>query len=246
MIIRCHDSLSIFHPQETIIEAGNRISQSSSAKIQTRLYPKKIISNGAISLHLKTCFRYSISRFQGFYATYKVSPCAGCGIGDSVCGKVHNCVSNCGRILSINYPLNYINNHRCQWLITAPQEYYVNVTIDDFDVPSTSLGSASTECIFDHVSFTDVATGHLIGRFCNAKKPPKYILSNWNKLLIEFNTDSSLSGRGFSLTYVSQKFELHPKLAQLMVPPKGACPENWSYFRGYCYNAFFEKESLQW
>ena len=212
-----------------------------------RLFPKKIVSNGPISLHLKTCLRFSISRFQGFYDKYKISSCPGCGVGDSVCGKVHNCVSNCGRIFSINYPLNYINNHRCQWLITAPQQYYVNVTVDDFDVPNThSIGASSADCIFDHISFTDVSTGFLIGRYCNAKRPPKYILSNWNKLLIEFNTDFSVSGRGFSLTYSLQKFQLNEKLAKQTIGPEGACPPNWSFFRGYCYNAFFEKESLQW
>lgn len=226
-----------------MIEGGVR---STSQLSKSRLYPKKIVSNGVISLNLKSCFRYSISRFQGFYAKYKVSECPGCGVGDAVCGKVHDCTNKCGRVFSINYPLNYTNNHRCQWLITAPQEYYINVTFEDFDVPNTSIGSSSGDCIFDHVSFTDVFTGHLIGRFCNAKKPPKYILSNWNKLLIEFNTDSSLSGRGFSLTYVSQTFQISKELAQQMVAPEGACPPNWSFFRGYCYNAFFEKESLQW
>ena len=226
-----------------MIEATAR---PSTQLAKQRLYPKKIISNGPISLHLKTCFRFSISRFQGFYAKYKISACPGCGIGDSVCGKVHKCVSNCGRIISINYPLNYINNHRCQWLIKAPQEYYVNITVEDFDVPNTSVGASSTDCIFDHISFTDVSTGQLIGRYCNAKRPPKYILSNWNELLIEFNTDSSISGRGFSLTYNSQRFELSEKLAKQMVAPEGACPSNWSFFRGYCYNAFIEKESLQW
>ncbi|XP_054166072.1 uncharacterized protein LOC128963584 [Oppia nitens] len=241
---KCYDSLSIYHPNETVIESHTR--PNSALSIKTRLYPKKIISNGAISLHLKTCFRFSISRFQGFYAKYKTSLCPGCGIGDSVCNKIYNCSENCGRILSINYPMNYTNNHRCQWLITAPQESYINVTIDDFDVPNTSIGTSTRDCIFDYISFTDVSTGQLIGKFCNIKKPPKHILSNWNKLLIEFNTDSTISGRGFSITYSAQKFELSDKLAQQMIGPLGACPTNWIYFRGYCYNAFFEKESLQW
>jgi hypothetical protein len=197
----------------------------TSQSLKQRLYPKKIISNGAISIHLKTCYRHSISRFQGFLATYKLSKCPGCGIGDSVCGKPHLCDSTCGRILSINYPLNYTNSHRCQWLITAPRGFYVNLTVEDFDVPSTSLGTASTsECAFDHVAFIDATTGTVLGRYCNTRKPPKYILSNWNQLLIDFYADSNVAGRGFSFTYVAQKFQLPSRLAPMMIAPKGACP----------------------
>ncbi|KAM7315318.1 uncharacterized protein ISCGN_005100 [Ixodes scapularis] len=36
-------------------------------------FPKEIISNGPMEIHLKTCFRYSLSRFSGFYATYKIT-----------------------------------------------------------------------------------------------------------------------------------------------------------------------------
>src|SRR5690606_10084807 len=81
---------------------------------------------------------------------------------------------------------------------------------------------------------------------CNANKPPKYILSNWNELLIEFSTDSSQTARGFKLRYQAQKYRLLEEAGPLLVPPPNACPLGWIYFRGYCYASFVESESLQW
>lgn len=59
----------------------------------------------------------------GFYANYRLvnNNCSGCGVGDPVCSETHQCDSECGMILSINYPLHYKNNHRCKWLITGKE-----------------------------------------------------------------------------------------------------------------------------
>ena len=92
--------------------------------------------------------------------------------------------STCGEIVSINYPLNYTNNHRCRWMIKAPSEHYVNLTIKDFDVPSGP--QTTTDCLFDHVTFIDGSNNNLIGRYCNSNRPPSYIVSSYNQLLIEF------------------------------------------------------------
>ncbi|RWS29722.1 relaxin receptor-like protein, partial [Leptotrombidium deliense] len=232
---KCQDTL--------LVNYGNKTVNITSNK----LFPKKIISEGSVTLQLQTCYRHSLSRFQGFNATYKFVTCPGCGVGDSSCPQVHTCQSSCGRIVSINYPLNYNNNHRCRWLITAPPEHYLNLTIDDFDVPS-AVGvtqQRTVSCMFDHVTFIDGTNGSLIGRYCNSNKPPKYILSSWNQLLIEFNTDSELAGRGFSFTYRSFKFRLPKELELLLESPSNACPKDWSYYNEHCYRAVFDK-ALQW
>lgn len=278
---KCHDKLVIHHANRQspiTIEAGaaqlSTLQQRSSSSFRQQYFPKKIISNGPMMLTLSTCFRFSMSRYQGFLLRFRETDCPGCGIGDARCSFIHNCSSLCGRILSINYPLNYINSHRCQWLIRAPPGYYFNVTIEDFDLPdkpaalySSSIGgtlpprkrsqSASSAspssrskhgCMFDHLSFTDYSNGMLLGRYCNSNKPPKYILSNWNELMIEFSTDSSITGRGFRLKYKAQKYQLLEKAKPLLQPPQPnfTCPTSWLYFRGYCYAAFVENESLQW
>ena len=81
--------------------------------------------------------------------------------------------------------------------------------------------------MFDHVSFIDPSTSKLIGRYCNSNQPPKFILSSWNQLLIEFNSDSNVTGRGFSFSYHVQKFKLPEQILFDMTPPSlasAACP----------------------
>ena len=173
--------------------------------------------------------------------------CPKCGSNDSSPSTLHICSSPCGSILSINYPNNYFDNHRCRWLITAPSDHYINLTIDDFDVPSETLFNyGSGDCLFDHVSFVDDLSKKLIGRFCNLNRPPPFILSSWNKLLIEFNTDSKLTGKGFKFSYKLSQFLLPEKLLPALESSPDACPTFWSYYKGHCYRAFVELESLQW
>lgn len=190
---KCHDQLIIYHGNNRIIsiEAGTAQPLVKSNSFRQHHFPKKIISNGSVMVTLKSCFRFSMSRYQGFLMRYRETDCPGCGIGDAQCSRIHNCSSSCGQILSINYPLNYVNNHRCQWLIRAPPGHYFNVTIEDFDIVDTvkfrspssakdlgrgegggpssapSSGNQKSEklsgCIFDHLSFTDVSTGIVLG-----------------------------------------------------------------------------------
>lgn len=151
----------------------------------------------------------------------------------------------------MNYPSQYPNNHRCRWEITAAAGYYINLTFsDDFDVPSTesTLEGDQSEgsCMFDHVSVFDGRFDRLLGRFCNNERPPRFLLSPWNKLRIVFNTDSKNAGRGFSISVRSSKFTLPSELKPYLQASNNACPAKWSYYRDHCYRAFKEQESLQW
>ena len=256
---KCHDGLYINHsPQQSLItiEAPSTVASGIHRPAHSflhRNFPKKIISNGAVTLTLNTCFRFSMTRFQGFLVRFREADCPGCGIGDPRCSRLHNCTSLCGRILSINYPLNYLNNHRCRWLIRAPAGHYFNITIEDFDVAGSQAYTTKSStnrplkhCLFDHLSFIDPSTGMVIGRYCNTNKPSKFIFSNWNELLIEFSSDSSSTGRGFKLKYKAERYHLLPEAIPLLIPPMYSCPNGWLYFRGYCFASFVEEESLQW
>lgn len=59
---RCRDELTVY------TGSGNNSIIKSPDGI---LFPKRIISNGLMKIHLESCFRYSRSRYRGFYATYK-------------------------------------------------------------------------------------------------------------------------------------------------------------------------------
>ncbi|XP_055924934.1 uncharacterized protein LOC129956919 isoform X3 [Argiope bruennichi] len=170
-----------------------------------KLFPKTIISKGEMRVHLHSCFRNSRSRYRGFLAKFKLVDCPGCGIGDFQCSEQHLCSSDCGTIISIGYPLKYQNNHRCGWLIRAQESRFINLTFQDFDI----IGGEN--CQYDYLSVFDGDKNHksnLIGRFCNEKKPPPQIISSWNTLLLEFSSDVSETGRGFSIKYTSTSFQI--------------------------------------
>ena len=112
---------------------ANASSSNSSASKSSNYQPTTLM---AIVAGKPTFFepKYELitQPITGFYANYRlVSNCSGCGIGDSVCSETHQCNTQCGSILSINYPLNYRNNHRCKWLISAPAQHYINVTVNE-------------------------------------------------------------------------------------------------------------------
>ncbi|XP_072144593.1 uncharacterized protein [Dermacentor andersoni] len=206
-------------------------------------FPKEIISNGPMEIHLKTCFRYSLSRFSGFYATYKFTDCPGCGMGDYHCAAVHVCDAHCGHVFSIDYPKPYVNNHRCAWLIVAPPSHYINVTFEDFDLPSAE------HCASDYLEFydgRDQEQENLIGRYCNNSMPPRNVVSSWNTLSIVFSTDGKGTGRGFALSYQSLSFQLPADLNQLYFDNPQECPQQWKFYNDHCYNMYEEPDPLQW
>lgn len=205
----------------------------------------------------------------------KLCPLCGSG-GDLNCDNVHQCTKDCGHVKSINYPSNYGNNHRCRWSIRAPDGYYVRLTIFDFDIPSANNASKLGTCIFDYLTLIDGYTGKRIGCYCNEHLPPPYIVSPWNELIIQFDTNSETTGRGFHFKYEFKKLELDEHIKRQLKPPdleqsatsgvnestisiKSSnltsssssstsllCQPGWQYFRYSCYKAFSEPEPLQW
>ena len=45
--------------------------------------------------------------------------------------------------------------------------------------------------------------GEVIGTYCNTNKPPSILSSSWNKLLVQFNSDSEYARSGFMAKYES-------------------------------------------
>ncbi|KAH6931055.1 hypothetical protein HPB50_021994 [Hyalomma asiaticum] len=85
-------------------------------------------------------------------------------MGDYHCSAAaaHVCDAHCGHIFSIDYPKPYADNHRCAWLIVAPPSHYINVTFEDFDLPSAE------HCASDYLEFydgRDQEQENLIGKY---------------------------------------------------------------------------------
>ncbi|KAF8781481.1 G-protein coupled receptor GRL101 like protein [Argiope bruennichi] len=231
---RCRDELTVYSGY-----GNSSIIKSPDGK----MFPKRIISNGLMRIHLQSCFRNSRSRYRGFYARYKSVDCPGCGVGDFQCSELHVCESPCGKIVSIGHPLNYQNNHRCRWLIQAEPTRFINLTFQDFDI----IGGEN--CQYDYLAIYDgnkILKSNLIGKFCNTKKPPLEIVSSWNSLLLEFSSDAEVNGRGFALKYASKSFQMPADIHVYDLDDELACPIPWKYYNGNCYNAYHENDAIQW
>lgn len=149
--------------------------------------------------------------------------CKQCGQLDSGnCETVQYCTNQCGFIKSFNYPLNYGNNYRCRWSIKAPETYYVNLSIIDIDIPSANNATKLSTCVFDYLTILDGYTGKLIGRYCNENIPPAHIVSPWNEFIIQFDTNSDTTGRGFYFQYRFMQITLSEKVKQQLNLPQSA------------------------
>lgn len=231
-------------------------SSSSSASLNDDRY------NYLLSVQRK-CESYIKKRCDFFklgLMSLETKKCPACGSNDTNCDNVSICTNECGQIKSVNYPLNYGNNHRCRWSLKAPDGHYVNLSIIDFDIPSANNASKLGTCIFDYLTLIDGYSGKRIGCYCNENLPPPYIVSPWNELIIQFDTNKETTGRGFNFEYKFMKLELSPLIRSQMFPAwsqdianlnlssssGGLCFDNWQYFRNSCYKAYNEDEPLQW
>ncbi|XP_067665910.1 cubilin-like [Haliotis asinina] len=98
---------------------------------------------------------------------------------------------------SPGHPFQYFNNQNCTWLFTAknPTDTIV-VVFDDMDVQYTD------GCVSDSVTVYNDHEGHgnqFLGSICGHTSPK--FQSSKDKLRIDFKTDSSVVGNGFTFHY---------------------------------------------
>ncbi|XP_071972590.1 embryonic protein UVS.2-like [Engystomops pustulosus] len=113
-----------------------------------------------------------------------------------VCANLHN--DHNGRLNSANYPSSYPHNTNCVWLIRTPSGQ-VSLTFAAFDIQS------SPDCTSDYIKIYDGPTKRspiLLDKTCGTGLIPPIIAST-NQLLVEFSSDSSVAGVGFTASYSS-------------------------------------------
>ncbi|XP_014830968.1 PREDICTED: cubilin, partial [Poecilia mexicana] len=125
---------------------------------------------------------------HGFEAAYD-SAIEGCG--DTL-------TSPSGTITSPGHPTNYPHGANCTWYISVLPGNLIRLLFDSFNL------EYHTNCNYDYLEVYDGTgtTGNKTGRYCGRSVPPS-ITSAGNQMTLLFVTDSSLSGEGFSASYVS-------------------------------------------
>ncbi|XP_073493259.1 embryonic protein UVS.2-like [Phyllobates terribilis] len=112
----------------------------------------------------------------------------------NVCGNLLN--QGSGNLTSANYPSAYPTNANCVFLIRTPSNQ-VKLNFVAFDIQS------SPDCSSDYIKIYDGPTKNypiLIDRTCGSGLVPPVIAST-NQLLVEFSSDSSITGTGFKALY---------------------------------------------
>ncbi|XP_041372182.1 cubilin-like [Gigantopelta aegis] len=121
---------------------------------------------------------------RGFYLEYDFQECGGL------------LTTSSGVITSPNYPNFYNNNEACAWQIIAPEGTQIRIIYDDMAIEN------HTNCRFD---FLEILNGGnpdspSIGKSCDMR-PPTDFLSQSNSLRIIFQSDFSITSRGFKIRY---------------------------------------------
>ncbi|KAK6178161.1 hypothetical protein SNE40_012974 [Patella caerulea] len=106
-----------------------------------------------------------------------------------------------GHFTSPNYPHPYPNGVSCQWLIKSVETLKpVQLRFVDFNVQWTRNT--------DHVVIYDGKdiNSKVMGVYNGINLPPLIIQSTTNWLLVQFHSDSTVSGRGFNVTYQTKGY----------------------------------------
>ncbi|KAK3535608.1 hypothetical protein QTP70_017801, partial [Hemibagrus guttatus] len=108
----------------------------------------------------------------------------------------------------IRYPvhpgLNYSNNEACSWSITVPRGKRILLEFLKFDLEN------HPRCQSDHLTVF-AGEGLPIGRFCGSKSPAPVLIHS-NTTMLQFMSDFSVSGSGFSVRFraVEDDYTLGP------------------------------------
>ncbi|XP_044580378.1 bone morphogenetic protein 1 homolog [Cotesia glomerata] len=100
---------------------------------------------------------------------------------------------------SPNYPNSYMPNKQCQWYFTA-HEKSDEITIK-FDIFALEK---SKNCIKDFVKITESDESTILGVYCGLIDS-LYVYSTDNKLQVEFSSDETIEGFGFSAAVTTIK-----------------------------------------
>uniref|UniRef100_A0A1A7XFX1 Discoidin, CUB and LCCL domain containing 1 n=1 Tax=Iconisemion striatum TaxID=60296 RepID=A0A1A7XFX1_9TELE len=143
------------------------------------------------------------SLITGFWITVSVCSVGICGQKGNSCG--HTLLgAESGTLASQNYPGTYSSNSRCEWRLRVPEGRTLRLLFGDFDIES------SPGCGNGSVTITDRAGNAVMGPVCGKlDAAQKNLTFESNEATVRFSSGPHRSGRGFLLSYATDK---HPDL----------------------------------
>ncbi|XP_017330295.1 ovochymase-2 isoform X1 [Ictalurus punctatus] len=131
----------------------------------------------------------------------------------------------------IRYPVhpgqNYSNNEACSWSISVPGSKRILLEFLKFDLENHPL------CQSDHLTVF-AGEGLPIGRFCGSKSPAPALIHS-NTTTLQFMSDFSVSGSGFSLRFraVEDNYTLGPGCGTVALFQSPVAMQSPEYPRSY-------------
>uniref|UniRef100_A0A8C1I6Q0 Cubilin (intrinsic factor-cobalamin receptor) n=1 Tax=Cyprinus carpio TaxID=7962 RepID=A0A8C1I6Q0_CYPCA len=131
----------------------------------------------------------SIVQRRGFNATYSIV--------DSLCGGAFNATASSQTITSPYYPNAYPPFASCRWVLDAPSQEVVKVSVQQFILDS------SQSCTSNFLEFKDFPVGDYgqAHKFCGSDSHVPDFYSYGRTMHITFKSEVFMTGNGFSLTY---------------------------------------------
>lgn len=103
-----------------------------------------------------------------------------------------------GVLTSPNYPKKYDHDLTCVWEIVVDYGYSVVLTIEDFDLETSST------CEYDSLTIArDSAFNHTIRKICQSLIEKTVVTSDGHQVFVKFTSDESHNGKGFKISYKS-------------------------------------------
>nr|XP_046226989.1 cubilin [Scatophagus argus] len=149
--------------------------------------PSYFVSSGNfLTIHFVT--DNSVQR-RGFNATYRVVPL--------VCGGTLNATTTIQTLTSPSFPNAYPPYTSCRWILDAPAQENIKVSVQTFELHS------SQSCSTNYLDMKDWPLGDYgqSHKFCASDDHPLDFYSYGRTILVHFKSDTFMTGNGLSFTY---------------------------------------------
>ncbi|XP_047482510.1 LOW QUALITY PROTEIN: cubilin-like [Penaeus chinensis] len=160
-------------------QMGERYCGSNMPPIMTS-------TSNLVTIHFHDDYTFNQDSFSAIYHGIDYSTTCG--------GHFHTQV---GTLTSPNYPLNYPNARSCEWTITVPRNYQIRLIFNEVDI------EPSSSCSYDYLEIRNggYSTSPFLKKICSKNATVHDIVSHSFQLYLKFKTDSSMTYKGFNISW---------------------------------------------